>query len=205
VATHTRACFGDFELDLQSGELRRSGRVVPLEKQPATVLVLLVSRAGRLVLRAEFQRSVWNDGTHVDFERGLNYCVRQVRKALEDGARGPRFVETVPRQGYRFLAPVQMADTESPPASMAEPGWRHRGRDSATLARSLVAAALVVLSTTLLHIQSAPKASGNREHHAAATAIVRTIHAAVCGPTAGQRPHHDIARAIARTAHDLIF
>jgi hypothetical protein len=109
------------------------------------------------------------------------------------------------RQGYRFLAPVLMADADCARPSLTERERRHRGRDSATLVRAIAAAALVVLSTTLIHFPSAPDVPRNQEHHAAAAALVRTIHAAVFGPTAGQRPHHAIARAMARTAHDLIF
>lgn len=90
-----------------SGELRAGGEVVArLEPQPAKVLAVLAGRAGELVSREELQREVWPDGTFVDFERGLNYCVAKIRAALGDSAAEPRFVETLPRRGYRFLATV---------------------------------------------------------------------------------------------------
>jgi DNA-binding winged helix-turn-helix (wHTH) protein/tetratricopeptide (TPR) repeat protein len=98
--------FSVFEVDLERGELRKSGRRVPLQQQPWRALVLLASQPGRLVSRDELRRAVWPDGTHVDFERGINFCVSQVRHALGDPARASHFIETVPRQGYRFVADV---------------------------------------------------------------------------------------------------
>ncbi|HEY7516241.1 MAG TPA: winged helix-turn-helix domain-containing protein, partial [Vicinamibacteria bacterium] len=109
--------FGAFELDLQSGELRRSGVLVHLQQQPAKVLVLLARRSGELVTREEIQREVWG-GTFVDFEQGLNFCVKQIRAALGDQADTPRYLETLPRRGYRFLAPVErIVDSREPSES----------------------------------------------------------------------------------------
>jgi TolB-like protein/DNA-binding winged helix-turn-helix (wHTH) protein/tetratricopeptide (TPR) repeat protein len=110
--------FGAFELDLQSGELRRSGVLVHLQQQPAKVLTLLARRSGELVTREEIQRDVWG-GTFVDFEGGLNFCVKQIRNALGDQADTPRYLETLPRRGYRFLAPVQRIPCAS--AALPEP------------------------------------------------------------------------------------
>lgn len=101
------ARFGVFELDVEAGELRRSGRLVALTGQPMRVLVQLVERAGAVVTREELQREVWGEDTHVDFEAGLSTCVNQVRTALGDRAASPRFVETLPRRGFRFIAPVE--------------------------------------------------------------------------------------------------
>ncbi|OLC78077.1 MAG: hypothetical protein AUH72_16520 [Acidobacteria bacterium 13_1_40CM_4_65_8] len=98
--------FGDFEFDERAGELRRNGTTTRLEPQPARVLALLVERAGEVVTRAELQQRVWSGDTFVDFDRGLNYCIAQIREALGDSASEPRFVETLPRRGYRFIAPV---------------------------------------------------------------------------------------------------
>ena len=98
--------FGLFELDPASGDLRREGRPVRLQPQPARVLALLVSRPGEVVTREELRRQIWSDGTFVDFERGLNFCIAQIRSALQDSADSPRFIETLPRRGYRFIAPV---------------------------------------------------------------------------------------------------
>ena len=98
--------FGAFEFDPATGELRKNGRPVPLEPQPARALALLVSKADEVVTKEELKHAVWGDGTHVDFDRGLAYCLSQVRAALGDSGENPRFVQTLPRRGYRFLAPV---------------------------------------------------------------------------------------------------
>jgi DNA-binding winged helix-turn-helix (wHTH) protein/TolB-like protein len=98
--------FAEFEFDPASGELRRGSAVVRLEPQPARVLAHLVERAGQVVTRTELQQAVWGGETFVDFEHGLNYCIAQIRTALGDSAAAPRFIETLPRRGYRFVAPV---------------------------------------------------------------------------------------------------
>jgi len=98
--------FSVFELDLERRELRRRGTVVPLPPQPFAVLEQLLRNAGQVVTREEMRRALWPEGVHVDYERGLNYCVNRVRRALGDDAQTPRFVETLPRRGYRFLAEV---------------------------------------------------------------------------------------------------
>lgn len=105
--------FDNFELDIQSGELRRGGRPVKLQLQPFKVLALLVSRAGQVVTRSEICRHVWGGETFVDYEQGLNYCIRQIRTALGERERKV-YVETLPRRGYRFLAPVQELPFEEP-------------------------------------------------------------------------------------------
>jgi DNA-binding winged helix-turn-helix (wHTH) protein/TolB-like protein len=105
--------FGLFEFDDQGRVLRKQGRLVRLEPQPARALALLLARPGALVTREELRRALWEPGVHVDFERGLAYAIAQVRAALGDTADNPRFVETVPRQGYRFIAPVQSGPSPS--------------------------------------------------------------------------------------------
>jgi TolB-like protein/Flp pilus assembly protein TadD len=105
AAGHVR--FGAFELDLGCGALYRGSELVRLEPQPLKVLLMLADRAGELVSRREIQKQVWQEHTFVDFEQGLNYCVRQIREALGDSAGSPRFIETVPRRGYRFVAPLE--------------------------------------------------------------------------------------------------
>ena len=112
----TRYRFGSFELDLATGELRRAGLRVHLQDQPFHVLEMLVTRPGELVTRDELRQRLWPADTFVDFDAGLNNAVRRVREALGDSADAPRFVETVARRGYRFLAPV---DREEPPAQGA--------------------------------------------------------------------------------------
>ncbi len=105
-AARTRYGFGDFELDLRSGELLRQGARVKLQLQPLKVLAFLVAHAGQVVTRDELRRLVWGPDTFVDYEQGLNYCIRQIRAALGDAPTASRYIETCPRLGYRFLAPV---------------------------------------------------------------------------------------------------
>ena len=99
--------FDQFELDLEAQQLRKAGAVVRLQPQPFKVLLVLVSRAGKVVSRDDLRREVWGGETFVDFEQGLNFCVRQVRVVLGDDAQSPRYVETIPRRGYRFVARVE--------------------------------------------------------------------------------------------------
>lgn len=106
--------FGRFELDLRLHELRREGVLVRLQPQPFKLLVLLARRSGDLVTREEIRRALWGDGTFVDFEQGLGFCVRRIRKALGEAARAPVYVQTLPRRGYRFLAPVQIIHATRP-------------------------------------------------------------------------------------------
>jgi TolB-like protein/tetratricopeptide (TPR) repeat protein len=99
--------FGDYELDRRTLELWKAGQKIKLAPQPARVLRLLVSRPGELVSRDEIRRDLWGEATFVDFERNLNYCVNCVRDVLGDRAQAPRYIETLPRRGYRFVAPVE--------------------------------------------------------------------------------------------------
>ena len=105
--------FGDFELDLDVEELRRNGTRVKLQPQPFKVLVLLTTNAGRQVTRDEIRRHLWGDDTFVDFDQGMNFCVKQIREALKDNAEQPIYIETVPRRGYRFRVPVAFITPES--------------------------------------------------------------------------------------------
>jgi len=102
-----RARFGLFEFDAAAGVLTREGVPVRLQPQPARVLAILVVHAGEVVTRDALRQEVWSNGTFVDFERGLNFCIAQIRSALGDSADEPRFIETLPRRGYRFIAPVE--------------------------------------------------------------------------------------------------
>lgn len=98
--------FGTFELDSESGELRKNGRAVALEPQPAKALSLFLANAGDIVSREELRDAVWGSDTHVDFERGIAYCLSQIRAALGDSGENPRFVQTIPKRGFKFIAPV---------------------------------------------------------------------------------------------------
>src|SRR3989442_1143598 len=103
---HTLLRFGVFDLDPESGELRKGGVEVKLPPQPAKVLVLLVTRAGQLVTREELRQEVWGKETFVDFEHGLTSCIKQTRAPLDDHPDPPRYIEPRPRRGYRFIAPA---------------------------------------------------------------------------------------------------
>jgi DNA-binding winged helix-turn-helix (wHTH) protein/TolB-like protein len=114
--------FGLFEFDPESGELRKSGRLVSLERQPGIVLATLVSAAGTVVTRETLRAAVWRDEVHVDFDRGLAYCLSQIRAALDDSADNPRFVQTLPKRGYRFIAPVEATPPAvAPPETIPSP------------------------------------------------------------------------------------
>jgi eukaryotic-like serine/threonine-protein kinase len=102
--------FGSFELDPASAELRKAGIPLKLHPQPLRVLVLLTARPGQIVEREEIQHTLWGDNTFVDFEGGINFCIKQIRDTLGDAAEKPRYIETLPRRGYRFIAPVSHGD-----------------------------------------------------------------------------------------------
>ena len=109
-----RLRFGSFDLDVRSGQLLRDGRPVKIQPQPFRVLVILAGHAGEIVSRDELRAQIWDTATFVEFDQGLNYCIRQIRLALGDDAGNPVYLETVKKRGYRFIAPVT-ADVETPP------------------------------------------------------------------------------------------
>jgi cholera toxin transcriptional activator len=104
--------FGIFEADAATGELRRQGMRVKLNAQPFQVLLMFLERPGQLLTRDEISRVLWPEGTFVDYEHGVNSAVNRIREALGDTAGSPRFVETLARRGYRFLAPVELIPAE---------------------------------------------------------------------------------------------
>jgi DNA-binding winged helix-turn-helix (wHTH) protein len=121
--------FGVFEVDLQAGELHKNGLKVKVREQPFQVLTVLLEHPGEVevVTREELRQRLWPEDTFVDFERSLNVAVSKLREALGDAAENPRFVETLPKRGYRFIAPVErigekVAEPEPPPAPV--PGRR---------------------------------------------------------------------------------
>jgi len=121
--------FGLYEFDAESGELRKSGRAMAIEPQPARALALLLARADQLVTRDELKDAIWGKDTHVDFDRGLAYCISQIRTALGDAGESPRFIQTIPRKGYRFIAPlhparaVETTDAEQGTAPSGSNNW----------------------------------------------------------------------------------
>jgi DNA-binding winged helix-turn-helix (wHTH) protein len=106
--------FGQFELDLVAGELRRNARRVRLQPQPFKLLALLARRAGSLVAREDIRSELWPEGTFVDFDQSVNFAIKQIREALGDSAERPLYIETVPRRGYRFIAPVEAPASPAP-------------------------------------------------------------------------------------------
>lgn len=112
--------FGAFEADLATGELWRNGRRLKLQPQPFKVLALLVERQGELVTREEIRQRLWGEATNVDFEQGLNFVIRRIRDTLGDDAERPRYIETLPRRGYRFIAPVERVGTVTSPRGIVE-------------------------------------------------------------------------------------
>ena len=151
-AAGTRYRFGLFEFDARTVELTKNGRNLPVRPQPLTVLALLLASPGELITRDELQRALWLGDTFVDFEQGLNHAIRELRIVLGDVAESPRFIQTLPRRGYRFIAPVERVTTvetmprEEPsiaaalPVTAAKPNWR-RGATSAIAAAVGIAVA----------------------------------------------------------------
>ena len=107
--------FGVFEADASKGELRRQGMRIKLNVQPFQVLLMLLDRPGEVLTREQISRELWPEGTFVDYEHGVNSAVNRIREALGDKARNPRFIETLARRGYRFVAPVERVAEENEP------------------------------------------------------------------------------------------
>lgn len=116
--------FGEFELDVEAGELRRDNRRLKLQPQPFKLLVLLVRRGGKLVTRDEIRGELWPDGTYVDFDQAVNFSIKQIRDVLKDEAERPLYIETVPRRGHRFIAPISSpgAEVQAPPSPLGTGG-----------------------------------------------------------------------------------
>src|SRR5713226_7649258 len=106
--------FGTFEVDLRAGELSKQGKRIKLQDQPFRVLSALLQRPGDVVTREELRAQIWPEDTFVDFDNSLNTAINKLREALGDSADNPRFIETLPRRGYRFLAPISVDDLKKP-------------------------------------------------------------------------------------------
>jgi len=137
--------FGDFEFDPTSGELHKDGLKVRLQEQPFQILTLLRKRPGEVVTREEVRQALWPGDTFVDFDVGLNSAIKRLRDALGDSADRPRFVETLPRRGYRFIAPLETPEAPAAFAAPARPAPPPRSR-----LRSWGGAAAVVATVTLV-------------------------------------------------------
>jgi DNA-binding winged helix-turn-helix (wHTH) protein/Tfp pilus assembly protein PilF len=147
-----RLIFEGFELWLDSGELRRTGSLVRLQPQPAKILEILASRSGEVVSREEIRQLVWGD-SYVDSDGSLNFCIKEIRRALGDSATSPTYIETVPRRGYRFLKPVKMAPEAGEPLAEpvqpplpAQPAPRLRLRNASAILALLLLLTLLVAS-----------------------------------------------------------
>ncbi len=152
--------FGTFELDLESGELRKGGRKVRLQDQPFRVLAALVAKRGEVVTREELKQKLWPADTYVDFDRSLNTAASKLRDALGDSASSPRFIETLPRRGYRFLAPVQglMPAPAVPSAPAAAATAARELRKQVRRARiTAVAATAALVATAALWLSQSPE------------------------------------------------
>lgn len=154
----TCASFDRFQVDLSSGELRKSGNPVPIQEQPLQVLRLLLEAGGKVVTREQLRSALWPEDTFVDFEHGVNTAVRKLRTALDDSAEHPQFIETLPKVGYRFIVPVEWAaednggnglrhlQTQVPTAAPPPPKLRWKLKVAASVAAVAVIASVVALS-----------------------------------------------------------
>jgi DNA-binding winged helix-turn-helix (wHTH) protein/TolB-like protein len=124
MSPSARARFDGFEFDPATGDLRRDGAAVNLQPQPARVLMALIERAGDVVTREELRSAIWGDATFVDFDRGLNFCIAQIRSALGDSPESPTFIRTLPKRGYQFIAPVEW---EPSAGDRSVPEWGQEG------------------------------------------------------------------------------
>lgn len=152
--------------DTTTGELQREGITVRLEPQPAAVLACLASSPGQLVSHDELRRAVWGDTTHVKLTDALHYCIRQIRAALGDDARQPRFIETIPRRGYRMKADTVIADLDIP--TRATPPAERRRTLQWWTTRAALAAAFALL---VVVVEQRP----NR-HHQIAVTVLQSLH-----------------------------
>jgi DNA-binding winged helix-turn-helix (wHTH) protein/TolB-like protein len=169
--TSLRYRFGLFEFDASTLELRRDGKLIRLQSQPAQLLACLLERAGDTVSREDLRAAVWGSDTFVDFDRGLNFCIAQVRSALDDDTVSPRFIRTFPRRGYQFIAPVerigervdqQIESSSKSPLEMAQPVQPSRRFTTATLLLACAATALIILSAGSAYIVAARHVSKSR-------------------------------------------
>jgi DNA-binding winged helix-turn-helix (wHTH) protein len=132
--------FGVFEADLHSGELRKRGLKVKLHGQPFQILAMLLERAGEMVSREDIRERLWPSDTFVDFEHSVNSAIRKIREALGDDSDTPRFIETLPKHGYRFIAPVVVvgqSESRTKESTSSPSFWRPQ--------RMAIMASLVVL------------------------------------------------------------
>ncbi|HEX6880859.1 MAG TPA: winged helix-turn-helix domain-containing protein, partial [Terriglobales bacterium] len=149
VSARQTVCFGPFELDLHSGELFKNGMRIKLQGQPIQILSILLEQPGKLVSREEISQRLWPTDTFVDFEHSLNTAVKKLRSALGDEAETPRYIETLPRRGYRFIGEItsgpkpvsESVDDPAPPKPLSPS--RKASRQVILIASIIGAVALV--------------------------------------------------------------
>jgi DNA-binding winged helix-turn-helix (wHTH) protein/TolB-like protein len=152
-AGSTKFRFDIFEVDTRAGELRKDGTRVPLQEQPFQVLAVLLQRSGELVRRDELRQQVWPQDTFVEFDHALNTAVKKIRIALGDCADSPRYVETIPKRGYRFVASITSADDLRPAQTQGNPSgptMPHAARRLTRPAAGIALALTVVVSIVLV-------------------------------------------------------
>src|SRR5258707_4216821 len=103
--------FGIYQVDVRTSELWKQGRKIKLQEQPCRILAILLERRGEVVTREDLRKRLWSDDTFVDFDHSLNTAIMRLREALSDSSENPRFIETLPRHGYRFIAPIEELDS----------------------------------------------------------------------------------------------
>lgn len=179
--------FGGFAYDDATGVLSRKGMRIPLQRQPGRVLSYFLEHPGRVISRGELARHVWPDDHHVDFNQGLNYCVRQVRRALDDGAAQPRFVETVPQQGYRWIPQVPPRLVAAATSSPMSVWWRRHVSIGSAAAVSLACCVLSAGGFYWLGARGDGRpgaaASAPSEHLRAALGALHVLSHAIVEPT----------------------
>src|ERR1700730_390591 len=120
--------FGGFEADIRAGELRKSGARIRMQEQPFQILLMLLERPAELVTREEIRQKLWTGNVFVDFEHGVNSAIARLREVLGDSADSPRYIETLPRRGYRFIAPVDGFPRSHPTSIPADGKGNNTGR-----------------------------------------------------------------------------
>ena len=165
----TRKHFGTFDVDLETGELRRDGRKLKLQEKPFQLLAMLLERPGEVVTREALRERLWPAGTVVDFDHGLNTATKKLRHVLGDSAENPRFIETLARRGYRFIAPVD--STPATPAS--EPSIVVRRRMLLTRRGAVVlgAAAVLVVAVAVVAVMVVSRQPADAPIDAGATRL----------------------------------
>ena len=148
---------GEFEVDLRCGEVRRNGDKIKLQERPFQILAALVERPGDVVTREEIRQKLWPSDTFVDFEHSINTAVKKLREALGDDAENPRFIQTLPRYGYRLIAPVEVVETkgtcpepETSPAPSSSPDSQQSLQENPSRRRGVAAISGVLILTLLL-------------------------------------------------------